>query len=190
MVDRPALRARLVRGGRPADPAPADNALQARLAALPPDTRPAPSVAAYDQLLQHPAPAPPAARIGHAWDDGDVCLWRDEGRWGLTGPDGDIEVAGFGLFGNSLRPGDTKGAQAAAADALTGRGRHRLGPRRMEPLGARALLLVRLPRTRLTTVREHRARGRGRSRPGAGTGGPEDGAGLCPITRHLHEHHR
>ncbi|TMR02175.1 hypothetical protein ETD83_13235 [Actinomadura soli] len=61
---------------------------------------------------------------GRGWDDGDLCLWRDEGRWELTGPDGAIEVPEFGLFGNSQRAGDTTGAQAAAAaviTALTGR---------------------------------------------------------------------
>jgi hypothetical protein len=113
--------------------------LRAVLDRLPPDTRPLPSVAAYDALLHRAVPAPtvppgPAALgedqerlppvYGQIWDDGDVCLWRDEGRWGLSGPDGDIHVPEFGLFGNDLLASDTTGAQeaaAAAVHALTGR---------------------------------------------------------------------
>jgi transposase len=38
-------------------PAPVTSLTARRLAALPPDTRPLPSVAAYDQLLRHPRPA-------------------------------------------------------------------------------------------------------------------------------------
>lgn len=49
-------------GGQPAEPGPGPAApqpavtslTQRRLAQLPPDTRPLPSVAAYDQLLRHP----------------------------------------------------------------------------------------------------------------------------------------
>jgi hypothetical protein len=99
----------------------AGEALRARLAQLPADARPLPSVAPYDELLSAPGadrPAAQAPRTGHGWDDTDVCLWRDEGRWGLTGPDGEIEVAGLGMFG-WITARDTKGAQAAAAEAIT-----------------------------------------------------------------------
>jgi hypothetical protein len=41
-------------------PSPVASLTQRRLAALPADTRPTPSVAAYDQLLRHPRP--PATR--------------------------------------------------------------------------------------------------------------------------------
>jgi hypothetical protein len=46
-----------------------------------------------------------------------VRLWRNEGRRGLTGPAGEIEVPRFGLYG-TLAAGDTKGAQSAAAAAI------------------------------------------------------------------------
>ncbi|MFD8526377.1 hypothetical protein ACFV0L_03090 [Streptosporangium canum] len=61
--------------------------------------------------------------MGQSWDDTDVCLARIDGRWILQGPDGDIEVEGFGFFG-TIRARDQAEAQAAAAAtvlALTGR---------------------------------------------------------------------
>lgn len=111
------------RRARPTTQTTADDraALEAVLAGLPADSRPGPpSVTPYDQLLHHPPSQPqqaPQPRAGQDWDDGDVCLWRDEGRWGLTGPNGDLEGPEFGLFGHGLAARDTKGAQAAAAAA-------------------------------------------------------------------------
>ncbi|MFE3454954.1 hypothetical protein ACFXJ8_39130 [Nonomuraea sp. NPDC059194] len=55
---------------------------------------------------------------GRAWDDTDVCLVRVDGQWHLYGPDGEINVDGFGLFGH-IRAADQHGAQQAAADAVT-----------------------------------------------------------------------
>jgi transposase len=49
------------RPGEPAAPSPVASLTQRRLTALPPDSRPLPSVAAYDQLLRHPRP-PPASQ--------------------------------------------------------------------------------------------------------------------------------
>lgn len=47
-----------------------------------------------------------------------MCLVRDDGRWSLHGPDGEIEVDGFGFLG-WIRARDVAGAQAAAAAAVT-----------------------------------------------------------------------
>jgi hypothetical protein len=60
---------------------------------------------------------------GRDWDDSDLCLWREDGEWSLQGPDGVIEVEGFGCFGH-IKARDVAGAKAAAAAAiedLTGR---------------------------------------------------------------------
>ncbi|MFC5183631.1 hypothetical protein [Actinomadura harenae] len=56
---------------------------------------------------------------GGGWDDTDACLWRDEGRWGLTGLDGDIEAPEFGCSATACAPATPPGAQAAAAAAIT-----------------------------------------------------------------------
>jgi hypothetical protein len=51
--------------GEPASPVavpPVTSLTLRRLAALPPDTRPLPSVAAYDQLLRRPPRAPPTSQ--------------------------------------------------------------------------------------------------------------------------------
>ncbi|MFE3454968.1 recombinase family protein [Nonomuraea sp. NPDC059194] len=62
------------------------------------------------------------ARPGAAWEDADVCLARVDGQWHLHGPDGEIEVEGFGFFGH-IPAKNEKQAKEAAADtvaALTG----------------------------------------------------------------------
>ncbi|MFC7713497.1 hypothetical protein [Nonomuraea recticatena] len=38
---------------------------------------------------------------GRDWDETDVCLWRTDGHWHLYGPDGEIDVDGFGRRSNS-----------------------------------------------------------------------------------------
>ncbi|MFB4274580.1 hypothetical protein ACBJ59_04735 [Nonomuraea sp. MTCD27] len=35
---------------------------------------------------------------GRDWDDSDLRLWREDGEWSLQGPDGVIEVDGFGFL--------------------------------------------------------------------------------------------
>ncbi|MGP3920543.1 hypothetical protein [Nonomuraea sp. 10N515B] len=60
---------------------------------------------------------------GRDWDDSDLCLWREDGEWSLQGPDGVIEVEGFGFVGH-IKARDVAGAKAAAAatiEDLTGR---------------------------------------------------------------------
>ncbi|GGL01418.1 hypothetical protein Ppa06_70180 [Planomonospora parontospora subsp. parontospora] len=55
------------------------------------------------------------------WGD-DVCLRRCDGRWSLHGPDWEIEVEGFGVFGTiAARDQAQAHAAAAAVAALTGR---------------------------------------------------------------------
>ncbi|MFC4117369.1 hypothetical protein [Nonomuraea zeae] len=61
--------------------------------------------------------------VGRGWDDSDLCLWREDGEWSLQGPDGVIEVYGFGFLG-TITARNVTGAKAAAATAveeLTGR---------------------------------------------------------------------
>jgi hypothetical protein len=36
--------------------------------------------------------------VGRGWEDDDVRLWREDGEWSLQGPDGVIEVHGFGFL--------------------------------------------------------------------------------------------
>ncbi|GGL57117.1 hypothetical protein GCM10014719_68160 [Planomonospora parontospora subsp. antibiotica] len=58
------------------------------------------------------------------WGDHDVCLRRCDGRWSLHGPDGEIEVEGFGVFGTIAARDQAQAhaaAAAAAVTALTGR---------------------------------------------------------------------
>jgi DNA invertase Pin-like site-specific DNA recombinase len=77
---------------------------------------------ALDALITATTPIPETAP--RDWGDGDLCLWRDEGAWGLQGPDGDIHVEGFGGMLCTFAAGDEKGAKAAAAEtihALTGK---------------------------------------------------------------------
>src|SRR6185295_17918860 len=45
---------------------------------------------ALDALTTAATPIPETAP--RDWGDGDLCLWRDEGAWGLQGPDGEIHV--------------------------------------------------------------------------------------------------
>ncbi|WP_431903753.1 hypothetical protein [Nonomuraea sp. bgisy101] len=43
---------------------------------------------------------------------------RSDGQWHLYGPDGEIDIDGFGLFGH-IRAADQTDAQQAAAAAVT-----------------------------------------------------------------------
>lgn len=65
--------------------------------------------------VAQPAPVPPGA----AWEEDDICLTRDDGQWRLHGPDGDIHVEAFGLFGSGIAAGHHRIAQQAAAAAIT-----------------------------------------------------------------------
>ncbi|MFD1938740.1 hypothetical protein ACFSKW_45490 [Nonomuraea mangrovi] len=53
------------------------------------------------------------ARAPHLPGDG-----RSDGQWHLYGPDGEIDIDGFGLFGH-IRAADQTDAQQAAAAAVT-----------------------------------------------------------------------
>ncbi|MEQ4725012.1 recombinase family protein [Nonomuraea sp. B19D2] len=96
---------------------------------------PVTSTAAAAPSSAHPEPSQPAAvqqddtdarrhsRPGAEWDDTDVCLARADGQWHLYGPDGEIDVDGFG-FAGAIGPKNEKWAKEAASDAvaaLTGR---------------------------------------------------------------------
>ncbi|MER6002568.1 hypothetical protein ABT120_28615 [Nonomuraea angiospora] len=77
------------------------------------------------QDVPHGVPAGAAipGPAGRDWDDSDLCRWREDGEWSLQGPDGVIEVEGFGFLGTIVAR-NVRGAQAAAAAAveeLTGR---------------------------------------------------------------------
>ncbi|MEU4411326.1 hypothetical protein AB0F88_43070 [Streptosporangium sp. NPDC023963] len=56
---------------------------------------------------------------GRGWSETDVCLARVDGRWHLYGPDGDLHVPEFGLFGEGIAARDQAGAQEAAAAVVT-----------------------------------------------------------------------
>jgi hypothetical protein len=57
--------------------------------------------------------------VGRDWDDSDLCLEREDGEWSLQGPDGVIEVHGFGFLGTITARNVT--AAAPAVEELTGR---------------------------------------------------------------------
>ncbi|MEV1005225.1 hypothetical protein [Nonomuraea sp. NPDC050202] len=61
--------------------------------------------------------------VGRGWHDDDLCLWREDGEWCLQGPDGVIEVDGFGRDGTiaARNVAGAKAAAAAAIEELTGR---------------------------------------------------------------------
>ncbi|OHV61346.1 IS21 family transposase [Pseudofrankia sp. BMG5.36] len=77
-ADVVAVEARKATQARRPTPAPAPTASPVvsltarRLAGLPPDSRPAPSVAHYDQLLRRRAPQPPAARAPPPASEGEM----------------------------------------------------------------------------------------------------------------------
>ncbi|WP_440072263.1 hypothetical protein [Streptosporangium sp. OZ121] len=74
--------------------------------------------------VREDVPAGEDVPVGREGSETDVCLVRVEGRWHLYGPDGDLDVLEFGLFGNGIATRDQAGAQEAAVavvTALTGR---------------------------------------------------------------------
>ncbi|MFI7634125.1 hypothetical protein [Nonomuraea sp. NPDC049400] len=72
------------------------------------------------------AAADAAADPINARDDTDVCLARVDGQWRLYGPDGEIDVEGFSLYGESTwyarlpqRPSPPRPVRADVAGIVT-----------------------------------------------------------------------
>ncbi|MEU0484152.1 hypothetical protein ABZ260_33845 [Streptosporangium sp. NPDC006013] len=69
--------------------------------------------------VREDVPAEEDVPIGRQWSETDVCLARVDGRWHLYGPDGDLHVPQFGLFGEGIAARDQAAAQEAAAAVVT-----------------------------------------------------------------------